>query len=983
MIGRLARFRGFAPILALLLATSLGACVREGAEGEVGLAGDDGAPGVDGAQGEPGTDGSSCTVVDNGDGTATITCTDGTTVTIRDGVDGVDGVDGDDGIVAQCTVDDNHDGTATITCTDGSTVTVGIESDSSANEGFRVADLHGQAVVLSTGQFETNNKEFVDVTIVSAAADAAGVVTVDFTVEDEDGDPIINLASLSAGIAKLVPGAGGTASEWQSYIYRTQTVSGSSFPMPNGTQAAQANMQSSSSGTLVNHGDGSYTYTFGGNIASVVRPVDLTPITYDRSLTHRAYITIGGSSGPTGDAHFDFVPDGTALTDTRDIVQTESCYACHGEKDFRAHGGNRLSVEGCVVCHNPGTSDPHSGNTVDLKVMIHKIHAGGELMSIPGADGIVWDNPATVVDESADNGEYAIYGYGNTPHSWEKAAFPAVIENCEKCHQGAGVDVDAWKTVPTRDACGSCHDTIDWTSGVGHDQNGAPGAQGSDAGCAFCHGPTASKPVSEAHDWMTKWITDDPRKIPEFSVELTLSTPANGTHFVAGEAPVVYLKLTDAETDLLIDHTTIAADGAAEDCLEPPGACDPRDGLFRTAALFVHGPRAERRPVLATAARAQILSPSAPASWDLSAASASLILKVDGGLTVPRPDSEYGAGGYADTFPGTITVLVTCGGSIGRTCSLVDAETPFVFGNTAAATVTEIVDWLNGNADFAGRAIAWDEGGKVGIRSRGKGNIVSVQLQTSAVATAVFGGDTAVKLPGGFTPSNNLITDPRSTKTTGHVAYQLDPVDDLEPGTYIASVEIADRGNKSETNYRTPSVAKVTFNVGQATTEKLVAGGCASCHQGPNGTGYILDFRRHYKIFDDTAIDQCAACHDTQPQSSTGLAFSGAKPISKRVHAIHFGAELNYPLTTVDYSNGDPVPGRAWEIHFPQDIRNCETCHDSTTTSGTWETKPDRLSCAGCHDSDAATAHIQMMTIDPTPDNAWSGDEQETCATCH
>jgi hypothetical protein len=46
-------------------------------------------------------------------------------------------------------------------------------------------------------------------------------------------------------------------------------------------------------------------------------------------------------------------------------------------------------------------------------------------------------------------------------------------------------------------------------------------------------------------------------------------------------------------------------------------------------------------------------------------------------------------------------------------------------------------------------------------------------------------------------------------------------------------------------------------------------------------------------------------------------------------------------------------------------------------------TKPGRLPCMGCHDSDAATAHLQLNTWDPTPADPFSGDEEEACRTCH
>jgi len=141
-----------------------------------------------------------------------------------------------------------------------------------------------------------------------------------------------------------------------------------------------------------------------------------------------------------------------------------------------------------------------------------------------------------------------------------------------------------------------------------------------------------------------------------------------------------------------------------------------------------------------------------------------------------------------------------------------------------------------------------------------------------------------------------------------------------------------------------------------------------------------LDYPRHNKLFKNDAVDQCGACHDYQPQVATGQ-WSGALQISKRVHAVHNGANLSYPNDTVGYV--DPVAGRNWDITFPQDIRNCQACHSDATSSGAWKTNPNRSACWGCHDTDAAQAHIRLMTFDPTPSDPWSGDEQESCSTCH
>jgi hypothetical protein len=90
-------------LLSALLGVTLAGCTGPaGADGKDGVDGDDGAPGADGAKGDkgdpgdPGADGAGCTVVDNNDGTTTVTCGNDS-VTISDGSDGTNGTNGSDG----------------------------------------------------------------------------------------------------------------------------------------------------------------------------------------------------------------------------------------------------------------------------------------------------------------------------------------------------------------------------------------------------------------------------------------------------------------------------------------------------------------------------------------------------------------------------------------------------------------------------------------------------------------------------------------------------------------------------------------------------------------------------------------------------------------------------------------------------------------------------------------------------------------------
>jgi len=660
---------------------------------------------------------------------------------------------------------------------------------------------------------------------------------------------------------------------------------------------------------------------------------------------------------------------------------------------------------------NGGTTE-----TIEMAVMIHKMHAGAELATSSGPDGQFYDNPNTPEDESADN--YSTYnspiGYtvGSKDATWRTAAFPAVLANCQACHTGSGVNVDNWKTVPSRAACGSCHDLINWATG---DEHGG-GSATSDSNCAGCHPATGGAiSVTTAHNWATK----DARNIPEFNITLTTDTPSRG-YYVNGESPVISIVLRDAKTNDVISPSSVKEDGSAEACfpliINTDGtiSCTAvRDGLFRSANMYVTGPRAQRIPVLTYNARAKVFSDNS-ATWDLSSGT-NLGLIVDSGMSMLEYNPDlYGAD---ELIPGAITV-------------------PFVnsfFADNTAATAAEIAAWLNSNDMFKKRAIAYvDESlpgntnaGRLAIRSRGilkknsSGDVIerTAQPNVSIVGTGpgglfdnnafgVAGSSVQVRIR-----STASATDPKADFTDPTaIKYALDNVDDLVAGTYVINVEFADAGRPSGgtppfTNYVTPSVAVATFQVKQAAEQMPIARGCDACHWSDAGRGFVLDYPRHNKPFTDNAVDQCGGCHDYNsaenpanaypyPPASNAVVdgdevsgFGGGHPISKRVHAVHNGAALNYPTITVAHEETADY-GRNWRITFPMDIRNCESCHPAPVnkvakTSGTWATNPNRVACMGCHDSDAATGHMQLQTYDPTPNAPFSGDERESCKSCH
>ncbi len=144
----------------------------------------------------------------------------------------------------------------------------------------------------------------------------------------------------------------------------------------------------------------------------------------------------------------DFRPDGQDVTETWDKTTNAACNQCHDL--LSAHGGSRQDVKLCVTCHQPQTVDPDTGNTVDMKVMVHKIHMGSSLPSVEAGT------------------PYIIIGNNQSVHDFSDVVFPQDIRNCVRCHTPEATQSNVWYTFPSRAACASCHDDIDWVTGANH-----------------------------------------------------------------------------------------------------------------------------------------------------------------------------------------------------------------------------------------------------------------------------------------------------------------------------------------------------------------------------------------------------------------------------------------------------------------------------------------------------------------------------------
>ncbi|MBI2395669.1 MAG: OmcA/MtrC family decaheme c-type cytochrome [Deltaproteobacteria bacterium] len=467
-----------------------------------------------GDNGEPGAAGSSCTVTNNTDGTATITCADGTTATVKPGTPGAPGDPGEAGVPGDpgeagvpgpageagtsCSVVDNGNGTRTITCTDGTKVTV---SDA----------ISDYALMSATEKAESDPR--LTVTKVEFPTDGRPVVTMKVT--DRKGNGIKNLSPLNskAGIGwrlnvlKLAGGVNGSANDtWVSYLAANATTAPSYYEYPDATGTPAA-----TNGELTDKGDGTYTYRF----AKVINVEASAGTKYEADKVHRITVVMYKSGHPFAPVNtaYDVLPStGVDMTGKNEKVDPASCAECHGS--FRApaggtgrfHGGTFHDVRICVACHNDQKRFSSTGTLVTEPAMTASTTLGA-----------TWTGKASVINgEAVINIPVYIHkihmGEHLTLHGGEYAGvkamyettYPQDIRNCTKCHRGVD-KADNWKAQPSRRACGACHDGTSFLDSAPAGRAAHVGGSATnDTGCATCHAGTAAYSVEKTHKAVAK-----------------------------------------------------------------------------------------------------------------------------------------------------------------------------------------------------------------------------------------------------------------------------------------------------------------------------------------------------------------------------------------------------------------------------------------------------------------------------------------------
>ena len=311
-------------------------------------------------------------------------------------------------------------------------------------------NLHDKAAYVSQAIIDFL-RPGLKIRIESAAVANDGTISVTFNLTDPAGLPLDVPGVFTPGpitldyVAAWLPP---DQDQYVAYTTRLQTDAKGSF----------TNAGADAGGVLSTLDSGRYKYTFNTK----------APLAFDQTATHTVGIyaartmTEFGIPDNFASATFNFVPAGTKVAKVRDVVKSAGCNACHDQ--ISAHGGRRRGVEMCVLCHTPQSTDPTTGNTVDFNVMIHKLHAGGDLPSVQAG------------------GTYIVNGA-----DYSTVGFPADIRRCESCHslKSGAAQATSYLTKPTAATCGSCHDNVNFATGENH----AGGLQRDNTQCATCHIP--------------------------------------------------------------------------------------------------------------------------------------------------------------------------------------------------------------------------------------------------------------------------------------------------------------------------------------------------------------------------------------------------------------------------------------------------------------------------------------------------------------
>jgi OmcA/MtrC family decaheme c-type cytochrome len=377
----------------------------------------------------------------------------------------------------------------------------GCEGDDGAPGAEGPAGPPGPPGPTAGGGVPVDSADRINIAVTGIDVPDGGAPTVSLTLTNDLNQGLFGLPAgdIRFVLSQLTPGAGGGSSEWQSYATRED----------GGIENVQATTETAVPERFEDNEDGTYTYTF----ANALDDYPAGPV-FDENKVHRLGIEIRGQAPTSSNGIYTFLPltggPVAAEDDARRIVDNDTCNACHDRLAF--HAGRRTDVEYCVTCHNPSSTDGDTGNTVDMKALIHNIHAG--------RDG------------------YVIVGFGGHEHDYSEIRWTQDLRNCQTCHEEDDDNTPQasnWRLVQNRAACGTCH-YDDGVPGSGNDYAIEDGIHPfeqvfeEDSLCVICHGPEATLGVSVAE------VHQIPEQLASANFQYNVLGIANAT---VGEAPSV------------------------------------------------------------------------------------------------------------------------------------------------------------------------------------------------------------------------------------------------------------------------------------------------------------------------------------------------------------------------------------------------------------------------------------------------------------
>jgi OmcA/MtrC family decaheme c-type cytochrome len=385
----------------------------------------------------------------------------------------------------------------------------GIDASGTTYGGSLSADVEG------TQQFDPLPIERV-VPVITGASDLDTLPVVDFQVFDQFGFGVEGFVQdvnveFEFTVSKLVPAQNGNTPYWQTYI----VVGDEGIP----GISAGAYLD----GTLQDLGDGNYRFTFAEPLE------DIGGVMFEPDLTHRVGMEVRdpapfGEEVRGADTSFDILPatgETEGIPNKRMIVQ-ENCSSCHGSETFAFHGGPRQDVEQCLSCHQPNAKDAFSGNSLDLGIMVHKIHNAENLTQLPY--------------------QFCGFGcenFGAPPDDFSHVVYPQSVKNCTTCHNPDNPETPEASlidTAATAEKCASCHDDLAF------DENGLTNANRNHIGlaqpnetCEACHAPDGLLQGNLAYH-----VIDSQVAAQRFSYNIL-----DVTNTGEGQSPIVTFSITD------------------------------------------------------------------------------------------------------------------------------------------------------------------------------------------------------------------------------------------------------------------------------------------------------------------------------------------------------------------------------------------------------------------------------------------------------